>query len=141
MKGLKKIEDIISSDKRTTYFLIANRETGGKREFDARDLHEEVELIELVETVAEEPRSELHVARNLCLYSWFSYSFYKVACLKAYSIIEMALRMRVGKPEGRNNLRALLEQAMAKGFLKVKLLPEAIAGPRNPGAYGSRNFL
>jgi len=138
MERLKKLDEIMAPDSRTTSFVIVNRETGQKREFGISDLHEQVELIKLDEAVPEEVRSEFNVARNLCLYSWYCYAFHNVACLKAYSTIEMALRIRLGKSEEAiSSLRSMLEEALAKGFLTDKLLPETIPYLRNLAAHGN----
>jgi hypothetical protein len=137
MEDLKKLEEITSPDSRTKGFAIFNRETGQKREFGIKDLHEQVEFIKLDEAVPEEVRGEFNVARNLCLYSWYCYPFHNVACLKAYTTIELALRVRLGKVDDRTSLRPLLEEAVAKGFVKYGWMPEAVAGLRNLAAHGS----
>jgi hypothetical protein len=55
-----------------------------------------------------------------------------------YSTIEMALRIRLDKPdEVKCNLRPMLEEALAKGFLQDKLAPETIPDLRNLIAHGS----
>jgi hypothetical protein len=137
MEELKKLEEITSPDSRTLGFVLINRETGQKRALRIEALHEEVEFITLDEKVPEEVRSQFNVARNLCLYSWFCYAFHNVACLKAYTTIELALRLRLGKAEGASTLTTMLKEAVSKGFLKDKMLPEAIAGLRNYAAHGS----
>ena len=138
MEELKNLNEITSPDNRTTSFVTFNRETGRKREFSICDLHEQVELIKLDETVPEEVRSQFNVARNLCLYSWYCYSFHNVACFKAYSTIEMALRIRLGKPEEAIcYLRPMLDEALARGILQDKSVPETIAYLRNLAAHGS----
>jgi len=139
MEELKKINEITSPDSRTTSFVIVNWETGQKREFSICDLHEQVELIRLDETtVPEEVRSQFNVARNLCLYSWYCYSFHNVACFKAYSTIEMALRIRLGKAnEAVCYLRPMLDEALARGILQDKSALETIPYLRNLAAHGS----
>ena len=138
MEELKKLSEINSPDSRNTSFVIINRETGQKKEFCICDLHGEVDLIELDETVPEEVRSQFNVARNLCLYSWYCYPFHNVACFKAYSTIEMALRIRLGKPEETIcYLRPMLDEALARGILHDKSVPETIAYLRNLAAHGS----
>ncbi len=138
MEKLKKLEEIMMPDGRTTSFVIINRETGQKREFGIKDLYGEVDLIRLDQTVPEEVRSQFNVARNLCLYSWYCYSFHNVACLKAYTTIELALRIRLNKPEEtKASLCSMLEEALAKDFLTDNLLPETIPYLRNLAAHGS----
>lgn len=137
MEELKELKEITVPDSRTLGFVLVNRETGQKRALGIEDLHEEVESITLDEKVPEEVRSQFNVARNLCLYSWFCYAFHNVACLKAYTTIEMALRLRLGKAEGASTLTPMLKEAVSKGFLKDKLLANAISGLRNFAAHGS----
>jgi hypothetical protein len=137
MEEFKKLEEVTSADGRTTSFVLVNRETGQKREFGIGDLHEEVEMIKLDETVPEEVQSQFNVARNLCLYSWYCYSFHNVACLQAYSTIELALRIRLGKAEdAKCTLRPLLDEALSKGLISEDWMPEGIAYLRNISAHG-----
>ncbi len=137
MEELKKLDEITSPDSRTRGFVIYNHETGQKREFGIEDLHEQVELIKLDEAVPEEVRGQFNVARNVCLYSWYCYPFHNVACLKAYATIELALKTKLGRLDEQTTLRPLLEEAVAKGFVKYKWMPEAIAYLRNLAAHGS----
>jgi hypothetical protein len=137
MEELKKLNEMTLPDSRTTSFVVRNRETGQVREFSICDLHEEVELIKLDETVPEEVRSQFNVARNLCLYSWYCYSFHNVACLQAYSTIELALRIRLGKAEdAKCTLRPLMDEALANGLISEDWMPEGITYLRNISAHG-----
>jgi hypothetical protein len=137
MEELKKFEEIMMPDKRTTSFVLINRETGQKREFGIRDLYEEVELIKLVHPVPEEVQSQFNITRNLCLYSWYCYSFHNLACLQAYSTIELALRIRLGKgEESKATLRPLLDEALAKGLISEDWMPEGLSYLRNISAHG-----
>ncbi len=137
MEELKKLSEINSPDSRTTGFVRVDRETGQKKEYCICDLHGDVELIKLDERVPEEVQSQFNVARNLCLYSWYCYSFHNVACLQAYSTIELALRIRLGKAEdAKCTLRPLLDEALSKGLISEDWIPEGIAYLRNISAHG-----
>jgi hypothetical protein len=137
MEEFKKLEEVMMPDGRTTSFVLVNRETGQKREFEISDLHEQVEMIKLDESVPEEVQSQFNVARNLCLYSWYCYSFHNVACLQAYSTIELALRIKLGKAEdAKCTLRPLMDEALSKGLISEDWMPEGISYLRNISAHG-----
>jgi hypothetical protein len=157
MEKLKELEQICLPDTRSALFVIINRETGQRRDYRIEDLHEQVRSIELHDVVPEDIRSQFNVARNLSLYTWFCYSFHNVSSLKAYSTVEMALRMRLGKPDkAKASLWRMMEEAVNKGFINdgrfgqpaeqsadpqsmsfVEGLPKAIAYLRNLDAHGS----
>jgi hypothetical protein len=137
MEKLKKLKEIMMPDGRTSSFVIVNRETGQKREFGISDLHEQIEMIKLDESVPEEVQSQFNVARNLCLYSWYCYSFHNVTCLQAYSTIELALRIKLGKAEdAKCTLRPLMDEALSKGLISEDWMPEGISYLRNISAHG-----
>ena len=137
MEELKTLEEVMMPDSRARGFVILNHETGQKREFGVKDLYKEIELIRLDDGVPEELQSQFNVARNLCLYSWYCYSFHNIACLQAYSTIELALRIRLGKAEDtKSTLRPLLDEALAKGLISEDWMPEGISYLRNISAHG-----
>lgn len=137
MERFKKLDEIMMPDSRTTSFVLVNRETGQKREHGIKDLYEEVDLIRLDQTVPEEVQSQFNITRNLCLYSWYCYSFHNIACIQAYSTIELALRIRRGKgEESKATLRPLLDEALAKGLISEDWMPEGISYLRNVSAHG-----
>ena len=157
MEKLKKLEEVTLPDNRNTFFVIINQQTGERREYGVEDLYGEIKLIELHEVAPEDIRSQFNVARNLSLYTWFCYSFHNVSTLKAYSTVEMALRIRLDKPEkDKTSLRKMMREAVDKGLIKdrhvghimeqsldsqskpfVEVLPDAIAYLRNLDAHGS----
>jgi len=157
MEKLKKLEEITLPDNRNTFSVTINRQTNERRDYGVEGLYEEIKLIELHEVVPEDIRSQFNVARNLSLYTWFCYSFHNVSTLKAYSTVEMALRIRLDKPEkDKTPLRKMMREAVDKGLIKdrhfghimeqsldsqskpfVDVLPDAIAYLRNLDAHGS----
>lgn len=47
-----------------------------------------VAIITLSDSVPKEIVSQFNIARNLAVYSWFSYSFHQVSEMKAFSAVE-----------------------------------------------------
>ncbi len=159
MEELKKLEYIILPDSRNSSFVLLNRQTGQQRKYCLEDLYREVESTELHGYVPEEVRSQFNVARNLAIYTWFCYSFHNVSILKAFSTVEMALRIRLGKSDTREGLRKLIKNAVDAGLIKdghfshikgkitdpestsyVESLPDVMARLRNVDAHGSTNL-
>ncbi len=157
MEKLKKLEEITLPDKRNTFFVIVNQQTGERKKYGVEDFYGEIKLIELHEVVPEDIRSQFNVARNLSLYTWFCYSFHNVSTLKAYSTVEMALRIILDKPEkDKPSLWKMMREAVNKHLIKdkhfghimeqsldsqskpfVEVLPDVIAYLRNLEAHGS----
>jgi len=156
MEELKKLKEIILADSRNSCFALINRQTGEHRQYSLEDLYGEIVAIAINEVVPEEVRSQFNVARNLSLYTWFCYSFHSVSMLKAYTTVEMALRIRLGKLESKSSLWKLMREAVNTGLIKdtgfghimeqpedhqskpfVDGLPDAMAYLRNLDAHGS----
>jgi len=156
MEEVKRLEEITLPDNRNSYFKIINRETGHQREYRLEDLYEEIKSLELHDAVPDDVRSQFNVARNLSLYTWFSYSFHSVSVFKAFSTLEMALRIRLGESKKGTYLKALIKDAVKRGLIKdryfshikenivdpqstsyVEGLEDALAGLRNIDAHGS----
>ena len=97
------------------------------------------------------------MARNLAIYTWFCYAFHEISELKAYSTLEMALRLKFGG--GKNGFKKLLIDAVNSGLIKdrgfchireglkdsdstsyVDRLPELMPRFRNELAHGSNRL-
>ena len=154
METLKKLEEIEKPDTRNTHFVLINHETGEERSLTLEDFYKTVELIKLHERVPDNVRSQFNVARNLAIYTWFCYAFHQISELKAYSTLEMALRIKFDK--NKVGLKQLLIEAVKSGLIKdrgfrnvkntlknldsteyVKRLPELMPRFRNKLAHGS----
>lgn len=131
MEELKKLEQLQNPDKRNLYFCIIDHSTGKQRPLDVKDIYSSVERIELSEAVPEDIRSQFTVARNLAVYSWFSYSFHQISELKAFSTVEMALRSLLGKHK--HGFRGLIKKAVNSGLIK-DLGFSHIEKPGNPNS-------
>ena len=157
MEELKKLEEITLPDNRNTFSVIISQQTGERGEYGIEDLYGEIKLIELHEVVPEDIRSQFNVARNLSLYTWFCYSFHNVSTLKAYSTVELALRIILDKSEeDKPSLWKMMREAVNKHLITdkhfghimeqsldlkskpfVEALPDIIANLRNLEAHGS----
>ena len=113
---LKKFEEIIEPDTRNTFFVITNIDTGKSRQMELEDIYKSVSSIELSANVPDEIRSQFNVARNLALYTWFSYSFHQPSELKAFSTVEFALRKIYSSK--RQGLKILVIRAIEDGYIK-----------------------
>ncbi len=118
MEKPKKFEEITLPDVRNTCYVIINRESGEKRGLSLEDIYKAVESVELHEDVPDDVRSQFNVARNLAIYTWFCYSFHQVSELKAFSTLELALKIKFGKDKG--GFKALLKEAVKSGLIKDK---------------------
>ncbi|MDP3298033.1 MAG: hypothetical protein Q8N09_10700 [Thermodesulfovibrionia bacterium] len=154
MEKFKALDQIYQADARSLYFSIVDRETGEYRPLELKDIYETVASVELSPSVPEDVRSQFNVAKNLAVYTWFSYSFHQISELKAFSTLEMALKLKFGK--GKNSFKDLIKKSIASGLIKdkgfslitetlededsmeySKALPDVIPYLRNELAHGS----
>lgn len=96
MEEFKLLDEVTTADVRNTYFVLRNRETGETRRQELRDHYEAVSRFVLSQSVPDNIRSRFNTAKNVLLYTWFVYDFYPVAELQALSVLELALRDRIG---------------------------------------------
>jgi hypothetical protein len=91
---------------------------GSHEEYKLEDWYEDIAIIRLSEKVPETIQEQFDTAKNVLLYSWFSYRLRMVALLYSFSVVEHALRERLGyKRNDRTGLKWLLTEAIGKGFL------------------------
>ncbi|MDX1442693.1 MAG: hypothetical protein R3270_02820, partial [Gammaproteobacteria bacterium] len=113
MEGLKPFKEMFSFDERQEAFVGTPRE-----------IHAQIEAIELDEKVPDEIRETFDLARNLGLYSMAVYGFNRITPLIGFIALEQALK-EVAKrraPElfskNRNPmLRELLDHALREGWI------------------------
>lgn len=146
MEQFKAFGEIVLPDKRHS---LMDEITGFQ--WTLEGLHHDLGLLVLSPTVPEEIRSQFNVAKNLALYTWYSYSLDPVVQLKSYILIEHALNLR----DGRRNreFKSLLKHAVSErwivdsGFFHVggtrgddqaycKKLTELLPKRRNAAAHG-----
>ena len=154
MEELKKLEEIMLPDVRNKHYVIVNQETGKQRKLGLQDIYEAIKSVELHKGIPDDIRSQFNVARNLAIYTCFSYSFHQISDLKAFSTVEYTLRKLYGN--NKQSFRRLIERAVSDGLLKdsgfshieinsqsensqkyVKQLPDLMPKLRNNLAHGS----
>lgn len=96
-------------------------------------LHAAVGSITLNDAVPDEIESQFNVARNLVLYTWFSYSLDPVAQLKTYIIIEHALNIRDGLRD--RSLKKMLRRAVSEGWIADIGFRHVVSNPNDPQKY------
>jgi len=122
----KPLNEVLDRDSRWHAMALVNRETGDRRPMELADHYERVSDFVLQEVVPERIRSQFNIAKNLLLYAWFVYPFFSVAEMHALSVLELALRTRMGE-DGMNELRRMkkprglysyIEFAKGKGWIR-----------------------
>ena len=157
MEKLKKLEEIHSPDTRNIYWVVINLETDKHRKLCLEDIYKMVESIQLHKNVPDDIKSQFNIARNLAIYSWFSYSFHQISDLKAFSTLEYALRKIYRGQKG--SFKNLIAKAVSDNLIKdlgfshinnpskdnncqeySKRLPKLMPKLRNDLAHGSNTL-
>lgn len=121
-------------------------------DFTLRELYESISSVKLNNNIPEVIHSQLNVAKNMAVYSYYLYSLSPEVGLKSFRIIELALKIRYPDME-KSGLKRLLTRAVKDGLLKdegfsicdgasqdnkySKSLIETIPGLRNSLSHGS----
>lgn len=151
MEEFKAFDTLLEPDERWKYFAFHDTESNSPKPYTLDNRYNSIEKIKLNKNIPEDVQSQFNVAKMLCIYSWLYYPFHQVAELKAFSTLEMALRMRF--PEFKSLSRLLshaVDQGVItdKGFTNIqfnpsdpinysKKLPKLISSMRNDLAHGT----
>ncbi len=132
MEEFKNLDDVYTHDIRSCYIGgVIDSETGERLPRPIETLHSNLMDIELISSVPEEIQSSFNIAKNLELYSWFCYPFHQIAELKAFSSLEEALKLKLGK--NKNGFKGLLKKAFNEGHLQgikyTHIPPDRIKNP------------
>lgn len=128
MEEFKRLDDITQPDERHG---LLGALTG--MHLSLEGLYSVVEKIELNQSVPVELRRQFNVARNLTLYTWFSYSLDPVAQLKSYILIEHALNIKDGNRD--RSLKKMLQRAVSEGWLLDSGFRHVTFDPKEPQKY------
>jgi len=113
-----KIADDILKPDFFSNLLVKIHPDGRQDKAVVADWHNQIASITLHENVPTVIREQYDVAKNVLLYSWYSYRMRMVAWLYSYSVLENALREKYNNTSGRSiGLHRLLEKAIQDGFL------------------------
>jgi hypothetical protein len=155
MKELKSISSLLEADKRWSNFVQLNMVTNEFLPITLDDRYRPIAEITLSQSTPDNVKSQFNVALMLGVYAWLYYPFHQLAELKAYSTVEMALRIRF--PFCKGGLKKLLNIAVKNGVITDKgfshisnfsqypveyseKLPEIISTLRNNLAHGSETL-
>jgi hypothetical protein len=109
-EGLKALGDLLLPDSRNTFFRKINLETGKDEAFTIEDHYSLIERYAVNDRVPEKVRIQYDVARNLYLYAWFEFRFHNVAEAKVLTVLEFAIKQRIGV----QNLKLYVKQREEK---------------------------
>lgn len=140
MERLKLRSEILLPDVRNRNRGNLDHSTGLITEMTIDSLYEELEKIEVHDTVPESVRSHFATAKNLVLYSWFVYPFNMAAALHAFASLEMAVKEKTGnrKTSFRKQLDKVFEGRKLSGGMGPPIdLSIVISKLRNDLAHGS----
>jgi hypothetical protein len=98
--------------------LVKTFPDGHQEECTLEDWYAEIALIRLSGQVPERIQEQFDTARNVLLYSWFSDRLRMAALLYSFSVVEGALRERLGYNDNKYiGMKGLLTEAIDRGFL------------------------
>ncbi|TLS77969.1 hypothetical protein FE236_02445 [Mariprofundus erugo] len=97
MESFKLLNEVDRPDPRMEMYAIVNKRTGESRPRTLDDHYEAVAKFELSSSVPEDVRSQFNVSKNVLLYAWHSYSFFSVASQHVLSVLELAMKERIGE--------------------------------------------
>jgi len=137
MEELKSFSMLLQPDERSANFVLRNASTNEVRPITLNDRYQSVAEITLSTTAPENVQSQFNIARMLGIYAWLYYPFHQVAELKAFSTVEMALRLRF--PEKKGALNKLLSFAIEEGVIVDKGFSHIDVRDDDPTSY-SKNL-
>lgn len=97
MEEFKLLASLTNPDKRNFYWSVIDLSTRTPRRLELDDIYKSISEICLDKVVPDDIRSQFNVAKNVAVYSWYCYPFHQVCEMKAYSTVELALKLRLEK--------------------------------------------
>lgn len=96
---MKPLSDISKVDARNSCYVVIDRVTGNQRSLILEDHYSQVAQFELHSMVPHKIASQYEIARNIYVYAWYVYEFFNVAEAKVLTVLELALKDRIGNKE------------------------------------------
>jgi len=113
--GLKTLDEVMQPDIRHSFFRRVNRETGEGKALTLEDHYQSIEHYGLHDAVPDEVATQYDVARNIYIYAWYEYRFFNVSEMQALTVLEFALRYRIGEVEFAAYIKARRKKAKEEG--------------------------
>lgn len=136
MEELKPFSALLEPDERWAHFILRNVSTDEITPLSLTDRYHSIAEIPLSSCTPEAVQSQFNVARMLGIYAWLYYPFHQVAELKAFSTVEMALRLRF--PEHKGALNKLLSFAVEQGVIVDEGFSHITFGEEDPAQYSKK---
>lgn len=96
--GLKPLDELLQPDVRHSYMQLTDHQTGESRPIVLADHYSAIEAYSLHRGVPHDVATQYDVARNIYLYAWFEYRFFNAAEANVLTVLEFAIKERIGKP-------------------------------------------
>ncbi|WP_284450279.1 hypothetical protein [Spongiibacter tropicus] len=112
--GLKPLTELCTVDIRNTWHVCINRQTGEQRPVTVEDHYAEIELYPLHEQVPDRIATQYDVSRNLYLYAWFEYRFFNIAEAQVLTVLELAMKERIGEENIKRYIKQRNDEHKAK---------------------------
>src|SRR5258707_7885250 len=117
METLKRLEDIQKPDERNLYWVFMSTD----KQVGLEDRYAAIASISVNSSAPEDVRSYFVTLQNLCVYAWFSYDLYALVVFLSFTLIEMALKLRLPrKGPDRRTLKLLLREAIKQKLVNEK---------------------
>jgi hypothetical protein len=136
MEELKSFTTLLQADERWACLVSVDRSTNEIKLSSLNERYQDVSEITLSTSAPEDVQSQFNIARMLCIYAWLYYPLHQIAELKAFSTVEMALRLRF--PGTKGALKMLLSIAVERGVLVDKGFSHIVADDEDPTQYSKK---
>lgn len=94
--GLKPLAELLEPDTRNRSFARLNPETYELEPITLEEHYGAIEQYHLHTGVPDKIATQYDVARNIYLYAWFEYRFYNISEAQVLTVLELAMRERIG---------------------------------------------
>jgi hypothetical protein len=136
MEELKSFATLLEPDERWAHFVLKSLSTNEVRPLSLNGRYKSIAEIAVSPSAPEDVRSQFNIALMLGVYAWLYYPFHQVAELKAFSTVEMALRLRF--PEAKGGLNKLLTLAVEHGAITDHGFSHLDADSETPTRYSAQ---
>ena len=118
MEKLKEFEDLEKPDPRNTRFHTFDGTLGKYRPLLLSDFYDTASRLRVNSGAPEDVQSQINIARNMWVYSWYHYPLNVEAGFLAFRALENALKYALSKKGTHCGLKKLVKLAIEKKMLK-----------------------
>jgi hypothetical protein len=115
--GMKPMAEILKADPRNALY---DSPTTGKP-MSINDRYSQIAAITISSSAPPDVKSYFGTLQDLCVYAWYAYEFYGLVVFLSFTLIEMALRLRLSLgPGDKRALDPLLREAFKRNLINEK---------------------